>query len=184
MVTQCCYFLPCILFFPFLSYHTVALTTPVPPFTSIQCHCAAPLAYMLTKQQTESRGHTCLTPTFKNSPICFKLSWIYVHKEKRGVVKEVKGQYQLFQKVMWQGGAHFQESSSLQNEGKKLLSGLSALLKPILALCMVLYLVKFFSPSFLLPKLKSPNKDLSSPKKEGVISNDLQRYNLTSGVSQ
>lgn len=85
-----------------------------------------------------------------------------------------------------EGGYTFSSGSSLQNEGKKtLLSGLSALIKLILALCMVLYL--FISPSFLLPKLKSPNKDPPhTPQKKGedVTSNVLQRYNLTSGVSQ
>lgn len=130
-----------------------------------------------------------LNTTFKNSPIRIKLSWIYEHKVREVVDREVKGRCQPFQKVTWQRGAHFQESSSLQNEGeKKLLSGLSVLLKLILALCMVLYLLKFISPSFLLPKLTSPNKDLSQKKKkkkrEGLTSNFLQRYNLRSGVSQ
>lgn len=100
----------------------------------------------------------------KKSPICIKLSCIYEHKVREVVDREVKGRRQTFQKMTWQRGAHFQESSSLQNEENKLLSDLSALLKLILALCMVLYLLKFISPSFLLPKLKSPNK-YPPPKK-------------------
>lgn len=152
-------------FFPFLSYCTVALTPPPhfhphPPPTSIQCHCDALLAYKLTKQPTDSRGHISLKTTFKNSPIWIQLSWI--HEQK---VREVVDRGDVAE-----GGGHtFSSGSSLQNEGKKktLLSGLLALMKLILALCMVLYL--FISPSFLLPKLKSPNKDPSShtPPKKG-----------------
>lgn len=70
--------------------------------------------------------------------------------------------------VTWQrgGGAHFHQEAVFKMKGKKtLLSGLSALIKLILALCMVLYL--FISPSFLLPKLKSPNKDPPTPPKKG-----------------
>lgn len=161
MVPQCCYFLTCIHFSPFLSYHTVALTTPPPPTphpTSVRCHCDAPLAYKLTKQRTESRGHTCLITTYKNGPICINLCWISEHK-----VREVVDQP--FQKGTWQRGAHFQESSFKIVGKKRLLSGLSALLKLILALCMVLYLLTFISPSFLLPKLKSPNKDFTQKNK-------------------
>lgn len=73
---------------------------------------------------------------------------------------------QPFQKGTWQRGAHFQESSFKIVGKKKLLSGLSALLKLILALCMVLYLLTFISPSFLLPKLKSPNKDFTQKNKK------------------
>lgn len=141
-------------FFAFLSYCTVALTPPPPshPPTSIQCHCDALLAYKLTKQPTEGRDHISLKTNFKNRPICIQLSWIHEHK-----VREVVDRGDVAE---W--GCTFSSGSSIQNEGKKtLLSGLSALIKLILALCMVLYL--FISPSFLPPKLKSPNKDPPTP---------------------
>lgn len=63
-------------------------------------------------------------------------------------------------------GVHIFRNQASKLWEKKLLSGLSALLKLILALCMVLYLLTFISPSFLLPKLKSPNKDFTQKNKK------------------
>lgn len=94
----------------------------------------------------------------KNSLICIKRSWIYEHEW--GVAeREVKG-------CSVRKGGTFSGIKQSSNMRKMLLSSLSALLKLLLALCMVLYLLKFISPSFLL--LNPPTK-IFHPKKESYF---------------
>lgn len=154
-------------FLPFLSYHTVALTTPIPLFTSMQRHCDAPLAYkrphMLNNHAQEQSNlyqtvldlWTAKWGRLLSTTTSLTLLW-KVKKAQRSMPAISEGD--VAEECTFSG-----VEQSSKREKKKLLSGLSALLKLILALCMVLYLFKFISPSFLLPKLKSPNKDLLHP---------------------
>lgn len=163
MVPQCCYFLTCTRFSPFCPI--TPLPAPTPPLTphSRTVSLWRTAGIRANEIDPEKRSHRLNNHkgAFKNSPISLRLSWSYEHKEREVVGREVEGR----------GGreVHIFRNRAvfkMRRKKKKLLSSLSALLKLTLALCMVLYLLKFISPSFLLPKLKSPNKDLSKKKRE------------------